>query len=44
MLPKSVTPSRILENAQVFDFELSDVDMAELRGLNQNYRVYGVEM
>ena len=44
MLPKSVTPSRILENAQVFDFELSESEMAELKAIDQNYRVYGVEM
>lgn len=43
MLPKSVTPSRILENAQVFDFTLSDEDMLEMKGLNHNMRVYGVE-
>lgn len=29
-LPKSVTPSRIEENADIFDFKLSDADMAIL--------------
>lgn len=32
-LPKSVTPSRILENTQIFDFEISDVDMGYINSL-----------
>ncbi|SDE63228.1 Aldo/keto reductase [Fontibacillus panacisegetis] len=37
-IPKSVTESRIIENADIFDFELSGEDMQEIGALNQNKR------
>lgn len=37
-IPKSVTPHRIVSNYNVFDFELSENDMAVLDGLNYDRR------
>ncbi|MBP9762547.1 aldo/keto reductase [Patescibacteria group bacterium] len=38
VIPKSSNQARIKENAQVFDFEISQTDMEYLDGLNENYR------
>ncbi len=37
-IPKSVKEHRIIENAEVFDFELSADDMNKIDGLNKNER------
>ncbi len=38
-IPKSVNPSRIASNAQVFDFELSAEEMARISALNTDTRI-----
>jgi len=39
-LPKSVTPERIQSNIDVFDFELSEDDIKEIKKLDKNYRFF----
>jgi diketogulonate reductase-like aldo/keto reductase len=38
VIPKSVTPSRIRENIDVFDFELADDDLSSIDELNNGRR------
>jgi 2,5-diketo-D-gluconate reductase A len=39
VFPKSVTPARIRENIDIFDFELSGEDVERISALNRNERV-----
>jgi diketogulonate reductase-like aldo/keto reductase len=37
-IPKSITPERILQNSQVFDFHLTDDDLKQIKALNLNVK------
>jgi diketogulonate reductase-like aldo/keto reductase len=39
VIPKSVTPARVRENFEIFDFELSDDDLAAIAGLDRGERI-----
>ncbi|MFD4707336.1 aldo/keto reductase [Gottfriedia sp. NPDC058432] len=39
IIPKSIKEHRIQENANIFDFELTEEDMSQINSLNQNHRV-----
>jgi diketogulonate reductase-like aldo/keto reductase len=39
VIPKSVTPSRIVSNADLYGFELSDAEMATINAMDRNDRV-----
>lgn len=38
VIPKSITPSRIKENFEIFDFELDQDDILRINSLNENIR------
>jgi diketogulonate reductase-like aldo/keto reductase len=38
VIPKSVTPARIVENTQLFDFELSEAQLGAIAGLERDFR------
>ena len=39
VIPKSVTPSRIVENSELFDFTLTDDEMKEIDSFDCNGRI-----
>tara|TARA_Y100000310_G_scaffold345469_1_gene465337 strand:+ start:3166 stop:3984 length:819 start_codon:yes stop_codon:yes gene_type:complete len=44
VIPKSITESRIIENMNIFDFELSNEDMEKIDSLNKDYRICNFDL
>ena len=42
MIPKSVHEERLAENSQIFDFVLSDEEMAAITAMDVQQRVAGI--
>ena len=38
VIPKTVSPDRMIENTQVFDFQLEETDLAEIASLETGIR------
>ena len=43
VLPKSTNPARIAGNIDIFDFALTDTEMAQMRDLDRNHATYNPE-
>ncbi len=39
-IPRTAKPKEIISNAQIFDFELTDEDVAEIDSLNRNKKIF----
>ncbi|KHN78994.1 Alcohol dehydrogenase [NADP(+)] [Toxocara canis] len=39
VIPKSTSEKRIIENSEIFDFELGPEEMAQINGLDRNWRI-----